>query len=153
MQNPALFLHKKVENILIFSLHIRKNRTIYASKLAIRGINLPECPGVRWPSDFCRMAIRVTPQWPSVSCPIAIHLMPDGHRTGGGTLLFHVPIRQAFVRGAYRRVVFPLFKSLISRFLLLLNDLHRTSASKFAYFQALSLSHGNTRFLHAEYTV
>lgn len=83
MQNPTLFLHKQVENILIFPLHIRKNRTIYASQLAIRGINLPECPGDRWPSDFCRMAIRVTPQWPSVSCPIAIHLMPDGHRTGG----------------------------------------------------------------------
>ncbi len=153
MQNPPLFLHKQVENILIFPLHIRKNRTIYASQLAIRGINLPECPGDRWPSDFCRMAIRVTPQWPSVSCPIAIHLMPDGHRTGGGTLLFHVPIRQAFVRGAYRRVVFPSFQEPYFSFLLLLNGLHRTDASKFAYFQALSLSHGNTRFLHAEYTV
>lgn len=110
MQNPTLFLHKQVENILIFSLHIRKNRTIYASQLAIRGINLSECPGDRWPSDFCRMAIRVTPQWPSVLCPIAIHLMPDGHRTGGGTLLFHVLIRQAFVRGALSACSFSSFQ-------------------------------------------
>lgn len=153
MQNPALFLHKQVENILIFPLHIRKNRTIYASQLAIRCINLPECPGDRWPSDFCRMAIRLTHKWPSVPPPMAIHLPSDGHRTGWKHSASISPFDKPSSVAHYRRVDFPLFKSSVFRFPLSFNDLYRKYTSKLAYFQANSFSHGNTRFSHAEYTV
>ena len=82
MQNPALFLHKQVENIPFSPFHIRKNRTIYALKSASQGIYLRQCPRVRWPSDLSWMAIRLTHKWPFVPHPIAIHLLSDGHRTG-----------------------------------------------------------------------
>ena len=99
MQKRALFLHKQVKSVPIFPLHIHKSRTIYVAKLAFRGMNLSQCPQVRWPSDFCWIAIRLTPKWQSVSPPIAIHLLSDGHRTGVNTPLSFSLFRQTLVFG------------------------------------------------------
>lgn len=153
MQNPPLFLHKQVKNIQYFPFRIRKSRTIYASKSAFRCFTSPQCPRVRWPSDFCWMAIHLTHKWPSVPPPMAIHLPSDAHRMGWKHSSSISPFGKPSSVAHYRRVDFPLFKSYIFRFLLLINNLHYTTALKFAYFQANSFSHGNTRFLHSEYTV
>ena len=100
MQKRALFLHKQVKSFPIFPLHIHKSRTIYVAKSAFRDMNLPQRSQVRWLSDFCWIAIRLTPKWPSDFPPIAIHLLSDGHRTGVNTPLSFSLFRKALVFGA-----------------------------------------------------
>lgn len=153
MQNPPLVLHKWGENIRNLPLRIRTNCIVCAMELACRGIKLRGWPGVRWPFVWSSMAIGVAPKWPSVSGPMAIHLESDGHRTGVETPFSASHSGQTFVRGAFWRVDFPLFKSFASRFRVVFNDLRGADASKIAYFHALPLSHGNTRFSRTEYAV
>ena len=153
MQKRALFLHKQIKSTPIFPLHIHKSRTIYVAKSAFRDINLPQCPQVRWPSDFCWIAIRLTPKWPSVSRPIAIHHSSDGHRTGVNTPLPFSPLSKPSFLTYYRRVDSSFFKSLKVQICLSFKYLQRKNAIKIANFQARFSSLRNTRFSREKYTV
>ena len=117
MQKSPLVLHKWGKNIRNLPLRIRKNRIVYATESACRGIKLRGWPVVRWPSVWSSMAIGVAPKWPSVSGPMAIHLESDGHRTGVETPFSASHSGQTLVRGAFLACRFPAFQEL--RFLLL----------------------------------
>lgn len=146
-------MHKQVKSTPISPLHIHKSRTIYVARSAFRDKNLPQYPQVRWPSDFCWIAIRLTPKWPSVSRPIAIHHSSDGHRTGVNTLLPFSPLGKPQFSVHYWCVELSFFKKNIFPFYLLFNYLHHKNAIKIAYFQAKFFSLRNTRFSHIKYTI
>ena len=146
-------MHKQVKSTPISPLHIHKSRTIYVAKSAFRDMNLLQCPQVRQPSDFCRIAIGLTPKWPSVSRPIAIHHSSDGHRTGVNTPFLFSPLGRPSFLTYYRHVELPFFKKNIFPFHLLFNHLHHKNAIKIAHFQARFPSLRNTRFSREKYTV
>ena len=131
MQKPPQVLHKWGENIRNLPLRIRTNCIVCAMESACRGLKLRGWPVVRWPSVWSPMAIG---------------------RGWGHPFRLHTLGKPSSV-GHFWRVDFSLFKSCASCFRVVFNDLRGAEASKIAYFQALPLSHGNTRFLRTEYTV
>ena len=134
MQKRALFLHKQVKSTPIFPLHIHKSRTIYVAKSAFRDMNLPQCSQARWPSDFCWIAIRLTPKWPSVSRPITIHHSSDGHRTGGKHTFSIFPTWQTLVfdvLSSHRFIVFQEPQILVSPIIQILTTQKRNKNREF----------------------